>query len=68
MHFRASKSYTRWVEGLELVLEACCCRRFVKYVSSFLCRHLADGCILKEFPDRMVATFSILPAPKVSAK
>ena len=28
--------------------------------------HSTDHCLKKEFPDRILATFSILPSPKVS--
>jgi hypothetical protein len=65
MHFRDSKSYTPLAEGLEQVLGVYCCRRFAKYIRLLLWMHLAYGSIIKEFPDRMMATFSVLPSPKV---
>ena len=68
MHFKASRSYIRLVEGPELVLGVYCCQRYVKYDRLPSRVGCWSELLSQEYPDRMVATFSILPSPKVSMK
>lgn len=66
MRCKASSCFTPWEEARGLVWALCYFRNSEKLCPSLPTRLDPSYEYIQEFPDRMLATFSILPSPKVS--